>query len=275
MYIWLKTLFLSMLVLTLAFAPANGIAQNWDWDSSQTDDEEDEDYRWKTWKTSRSHGGFHGFGGFDFTMQNFESDAMNNLAVDMGLKEFDSYIPMWGGMGMGHVGGGWRLGGGGRGGYLSTDGLYIDSNSGETYNRKLEMDIGMGGFMFEYSPWMVGPVNFGMGAMVGGGGISIIMSQDTGTFTWDDLSGQYVGNPSENDGDNIRTEIDQGFFVAEPYVTMRVHILDWMAFQGTAGYTVTSLSTDNWEYVENEMTGNGPKIDLNKPFYRVGLVFGG
>jgi hypothetical protein len=275
MYIWLRTLFLAALLLTLAFAPVTGLAQNWDWDAAQTDDEdqeEDDDYRWKTWKTHRSHGGFSGYGGFYFNAQTFESDNLDKLARAMDLDEFDSFVPQWGGWGMGHVGGGWRLGGGGHGGTMISDGVFT-ATDGSLYNRTLEIDMGMGGFMFEYSPWMVGPVNFGMGAMIGGGGVSVIMSQDSGTYTWEDLNGQYKGDPS--DGENIRTQIDQGFFIAEPYVTVRVHILDWMALSGSAGYTITSFQADGWEFNEDTLSGDGPDIDFNKPFYRVGLVFGG
>ncbi|GBE30177.1 MAG TPA: hypothetical protein ENH10_01835 [Bacteroidetes bacterium] len=273
MYAWLRTIFFCSLILTLALIPVTSSAQHRDWNSAQTDDEEEnEDYQWKTWRTQRSHGGFNGFGGFYFNAQTFESDHLDNLAAAMDLKEFDSFIPTWGGWGMGHVGGGWRLGGGGHGGEMVTDGVYT-ATDGTKYNRTLEVDLGMGGFMFEYSPWMFGPVNFGLGAMVGGGGISVIMSQDTGTYTWEDLNSQYVGDPS--DGENIRTQIDQGFFIAEPYVTVRVHILDWMALSGSAGYTITSFKTSEWEFNEDHLTGDGPDIDLNKPFYRVGLVFGG
>lgn len=275
MYIWLRTLFLGTLALILVVAPFAANAQSGNWSYSQADDdEEDEDYRWKTWRTHRSHGGFNGFGGFYFSAQTYDSEALDNLANAMDLKEFDGFVPMWGGMGMGHIGNGWRIGGGGHGGRAYTDGVYV-ANDGSEYNRSLEMDIGMGGFMFEYSPWMFGPVNVGLGAMIGGGGVSIIMSQDTGTYTWNDLSDQYVGDPRDSDGENIQTQIDQGFAIAEPYVTVRVHLLDWMALQGTAGYTFTTLRTDNWEFNENELTGDGPKIDLNKPFYRLGLVFGG
>ncbi len=265
-------LFAITFILTLVIAPFAALAGQDNWSYDQNDDEEDDDYRWKTWRTHRSHGGFSGFGGFYFNAQTFESSDLENLANAMGLDEFDSFVPMWGGMGMGHVGDGWRIGGGGHGGHAYTDGVYVDGN-GNRFNRSLELDIGMGGFMFEYSPWMFGPVNFGFGAMLGGGGVSVIMSQDTGTYTWGDLNNQYIGDPS--DGENIRTQIDQGFFIAEPYVTVRVHLLDWMALQGNAGYTWTSLRTDNWEFNENELTGDGPEIDLNKPFFRVGLVFGG
>lgn len=260
---------LLVLVLALLIVPAAAHAGEWKWSN---DEDEDEDYNWKTWRTPRSHGGFDGFGGFFFNVQTFESDGLDDLAGDMDLEAFDGLIYTWGGMGMGHVGDGWRIGGGGYGGGIATDGVYT-AGDGTPYNRSLEMSYGAGGFMFEYSPWMYGPVNFGVGSMIGGGGVSITLSQDTGTYTWKKLYGQYTDDPDS--GDNIRTEIDQGFFVAEPYVTVRVHILDWMALHGTAGWTLTTLRAGEWSFNDNELTGNGPGLDLNRPFYRIGLVFGG
>lgn len=252
--------------------PFMTLAGDWDDPDNDDDEEEDDDYRWKTWRTHRSHGGFSGFGGFYYNMQTFETEDIDALAAEMGLDDFNSRIFGWGGYGMGHVGDGWRIGGGGHGAYAISDGVYTASD-GDKYNRTLEMDLGMGGFMFEYSPWMIGPVNFGVGAMLGGGGVSIVMSQDTGTYTWSDLINQYAGDPV--DGENIRTEVHSGFLVAEPYVTMRVHLLDWMALMASGGWTLTSLQSDEWMFNERELIGDGPDLDLNRPFVRVGLVFGG
>ena len=236
-------------------------------------DEDEDDYEWKTWKTRRSHAGFNGHGGFFYQGQTFESKALENQAVAMGLDKPDDTMWGWGGYGMGHIGNGWRIGGEGFGMEMSTTGLYTDPVSGDTYNRELSMDLGGGGFLVEYSPWMIGPINFGVGTLIGGGGVSIEMRQDTGAFTWNDLTQQYIGTASN--AENVSTSITQGFFMLRPYATIRVHVLDWMAVEGVAGYHFSTLSDQGWDFGDRELSGDGPELKINRPYFRVGLAFGG
>jgi len=259
---WLKVSF--VLAVIMIFVPMTAFAAEFGW-------EEEDDYEWKTWKTHRSHGGFSGFAGFYTNVQTFESNEFTNLALDMGLDEFDDYVFCWGGHVMGHVGNGWRLGGGGHGGEVKTEGVVVDG--GTEYYRSLEIGLGMGGVTVEYSPWMFGPVNLGLGSTIGGGEVSVVMSQDNGLHTWNKLRQPFTD--PEALSQNVRTEIVQGFFMAEPYVTVRIHILDWMALSGTAGWTLTSLQSDKWMFNEEDIGGRGPDMDLNRPFYRIGLVLGG
>lgn len=253
-----------MLVLFLLALPAAGFALQ---------DDNDKDYEWKTWKTRRSHAGFNGHGAFYYQGQTFESSALDQLATDMGLEKFDGVMTGWGGYGLGHIGNGWRIGGGGFGLEARTSGLYTDTGTGETYNRELLMTLGGGGFMIEYSPWMIGPINFGIGSLIGGGGAMIEMRQDTGAFTWNQLGNQYTGDPSN--AENVSTDIMQGFFMVRPYATIRVHVLDWMAVEGVAGYHLSTLSDQNWYFGEKQLSGKGPELDVNRPFFRVGFAFGG
>lgn len=233
----------------------------------------DDDYEWKTWRTRRSHAGFSGFGGFSYTMQPYSSPMLDNLATSMGLDPLDENLQGMGGWGMGHIGGGWRLGGMGYGAIAKTTGVFQDPNTNETYNRKITLEYGLGGFMIEYSPWMIGPVNFGLGSTLGWGGVTIRLQQDAGAFTWNDLTSQYIGSPSN--GENLTTEITQDFVFAEPYATARVHILDWMALSATVGYHFDNLRASEWLFAENELSGLGPGLDMNNVYFRVGMIFGG
>lgn len=234
---------------------------------------QDDDYEWKTWRTRRSHAGFNGFGGFFFGGQNFASNAMDKLTSSMGVPDLKAPVLGMGGFGAGHLGNGWRIGGLGYGYQASSSGVYTDPDTGDRYNRRVDMVIGGGGFLVEYSPWMIGPVNIGFGSILGWGSVEIDISQDSGAFTWSDLTGQYIGQPSA--GENISTTIFQPFAMAEPYLTARVHILDWMAFSATAGYHFNSLQSTEWYKGEQRLVGNGPDVDMNNVFYRLGLVFGG
>lgn len=232
-----------------------------------------DDYEWKTWRTRRSHAGFNGFGGFFFGGQKYESNALSQLAAQMGVSGLKENALGSGGWGMGHLGNGWRIGGLGYGYTVKGTGVYTDPVSGNRYNRRLQLDVGGGGFMIEYSPWMIGPVNFGVGSVLGGGGATISMHQDTGTFTWGELGDQYV-NP-QTAGENISTDIMQGYLMVEPYITARVHVLDWMAFSATVGYHFDSMQAANWQFDMNDLSGQGPDMNLNQLFIRAGLVFGG
>ena len=67
-----------------------------------------DDYEWKTWRTRRSHAGFNGFGGFFFGGQKYESNALSQLAAQMGVSGLKENALGSGGWGMGHLGNGWR-----------------------------------------------------------------------------------------------------------------------------------------------------------------------
>ncbi len=243
---------------------------------AQADD--DEDYEWRTWRTRRSEGGFDGFGEFFVMMNMFDDADINALATSMGLEEMNSHAWGMGGLGMGHVGRGWRIGGGGFGCGSMVDGVYTDNSDPEnpkTYNRQLMIGMGGGGFIAEYSPFMFGPVNVGVGAMIGGGGMTIEMRQDTGAFTWNDLKEPYTIDPDQASAENSVTEVTQGFFMFRPYATARIHILTWMALDLTAGYHLDTAEIDNWQIDERDIVGNGPDLNFRHPYFQFGLAFGG
>jgi hypothetical protein len=239
--------------------------------SAQDDDEDGWEY--KTWRMRRSHAGFNGFGGFFYGTQTFKSTMLDNLASSMEISKLESRMGGMGGWGMGHLGNGWRIGGLGFGYDVSAKGVYTDQNNGETYNRRIDVNVGGGGFMVEYSPWMIGPVNFGAGTLLGFGGVQVDLNQNKGAFSWQDITSQYIGSPSA--GENITSTIVGGFMFAEPYVTARVHILDWLGFSATAGYHFNSFKSSQWYYSEKELNNNGPDFDMNDLFFRFGFVFGG
>ncbi len=234
--------------------------------------DDDDDYRYKTWRMRRSHAGFSGHGGFYFNVQQFDSQALDNLALSMGIPKLGDEIYGFGGYGLAHLGGGWRIGGGGYGGEVTTDGVFTDS-TGQKYNKEMQMAVGGGGFIVEYSPWMIGPVNFGLGVMIGGGGVVIELHQNTGVHTWDDITGQFSGEIKK--GENIIAVLQRGYFAANPYVTARLHILDWMALEGTMGYNYNTLNKNFWMLGDKDINGGGREIELKKPQLRIGLVFGG
>lgn len=259
---WLA-LFLALLVMLPPLAMAD-------------QDKEEDNANFKVWKTRRSHAGFNGFGGFFVMGMPQKSKALDQLTDDMQMGRFSEMAYGMGGYGLVHLGGGWRIGGSGAGVSTTSKSIFTDPVTGDRYNRKAEYDFGYGGFLLEYSPWMIGRVNFGVGALFGGGGVELEMWQDEGVFSWEDIQDPFVTPPSSADSPtNVNTSIEQGFFVVRPYVTARIHILDWMALEGQVGYFWTSFQKNSWQMNLTEMNGDGPDLDLNQPDFRIGLAFGG
>ncbi len=236
------------------------------------DDSEKEDYEWKTWRTKRSQAGFNGHGGVMFLVLPFECDELPTK--EMGIDELPDVMLGFGGLGMGYVGKGWRIGGGGFGASVSSSGVVTDS-TGNTFNRYLELSFGGGGVIVEYSPWMKKQINFGVGCLLGGGAYSVKFREDSGTFTWDDLSGQFITDPGDGNRPNVVTTIEQPVALFQPYATARFHLLDWIAVEGTVGMHITSTSISSWEFEDKEVSGDGIEITTKYPFYKAGVVFGG
>ncbi|MDP8206356.1 MAG: hypothetical protein P9L92_06805 [Candidatus Electryonea clarkiae] len=253
-----RILFFLMTVLVVTMLPLTVIAG--------IDDDDDDDYEWKRWKHRHHHQSFlDGFGSFMVGYQTFASSNLEDLASDLQIGELDEGMYTFGGRGMGHVGRGWYIGGGGFGGGARTSGVVGN------LNREILLNLGGGGFMFEWAPINLGPLNFGAGSMLGGGGVSIKIIQHTGNLDWDLLSNSFGAVDVKN---NI-IELDIGFFWARPYVTARIKLLEWMALEGSAGMNLTTLGEGDWTFHEKQLNGDGPNLDIDETFYRFGILFGG
>lgn len=231
------------------------------------------------WRSSGHSDGFDGFGGFFYGQQGIDFNDLKTLAHDMGIESPDNGINGWGGYGMGHLGNGWRIGGLGFGYDARYSGVYTSTAGAvpQEFNRAMQITMGGGGFLAEFSPWMIGPVNFGVGTLLGWGGIEIRLTQDDGTADWQDLTGQYTEDPNSPgySNNNINTNLTQSFILINPYVTARIHILDWMALAGQVGYNFNTLDPSKWTFFERELPGDASDMETKKMFYRIGLVFGG
>ncbi|MBD3167541.1 hypothetical protein GF324_13155 [bacterium] len=240
-------------------------------------EEEDDDYEWKQWSTPRGEFGFNGFFEVFYHFQTYNADPVDRLASQMGIDDTRGFTHGWGLMALGHVGKGWRIGGMGFGGSTDVDGI-VTSNIPDVpdVSREIELETGGGGFTFEYSPTMIGPVFIGIGATVGGGSLALTMRQSTGNFSWANLRDPYTGDQGETENAyNTTTRIEQGFFLFEPYLSFRIHMLDWLALDLTGGYHLDTVSSENWQFNETEIIDDGPGWHIRSPFFRAGLAFGG
>ncbi len=233
---------------------------------------------WKAWTSKKNDGGFDGHGGFFYGYQLVDFKDLKDLAKDMGIEVPKNGLRGWGGFGMGNLGGGFRIGGAGYGFWGKYSGVAVDTGSaGEAddkqYNRVMEVSISGGGVTLEYSPWMIGPVNYGFGVLIGGGSLMVRLHQDDGTFSWNDLTGQYTDFNAEKE--NIVTEISQGFFILNPYLAARIHILDWMAVDTAVGYNFNTANSSGWYFGDREIAGEGSTINPRNFYFRVGMAFGG
>ncbi len=238
------------------------------------DDQEDEDYRWRRWRRERwqAHD-FDGIMTIHFTYQTYDDNAMKSLAEAMGVELPGNGMLLWGMHFLGHVGDDWRIGGGFYTGHDRLTGVFHDAD--QEYNRQLKINFSGGGFIAEYTPVRIGPVSLAAGSLLGGGRCTIEMRQDTGAFDWDDLTIPYTNSPSAVGGENIVTRVTRPFWVARPYVTARVRLLEWMGVEGTAGWHLDSMSGSGWIFSNHEIIGDGPDIDFKQVYYRFSVILGG
>ncbi len=234
--------------------------------------QEDPDYEWKTWKTKRSLAGFNGHGGFIVRSFSIDTD-LQTLTREWGLGAFPERMTTFGGHGMGHTGNGWRLGGGGFAGTERVDNLIPDS-TGSMFNRRAELTYSGWGLIAEYAPWMINRVNFGFGWWLGFSTHTIKLHQDSGAFTWDQLTDPFNNAPGINEVSNFDVALTREAMFFQPYATFRVHILNWMALQGSYGFSV-EFPISAWDFDEKEIAADGPKVDFSNSFFTVGIMFGG
>ncbi|MDP8206357.1 MAG: hypothetical protein P9L92_06810 [Candidatus Electryonea clarkiae] len=233
----------------------------------------EEDYDWKTWKIRRSTSGFNGHGGFFYISLPFQSSDLDFVTNGMGLEKLSDQMTGMGGLGMGHIGSGWRIGGAGFSSQATSKGFFQDASG--IYNRELELEFGGGGLIVEHSPWMMTRINFGYGSLIGFGEYKIKLQQNTGAFDWNDLYNQYFGSPTANHGYVMVNSLRLPFFLLQPYATARLHLIDWLAIEGAVGFNIVAPFSSSWEFEGRAMTGAGPEIEIQDPYYRIGLVFGG
>jgi hypothetical protein len=102
---------------------------------------------------------------------------------------------------------------------------------------KREFGAGYGGFVIRYAPWINLPVYPAFGVLIGGG--AAVLHRDD--FDHDDS-----GNDDDAQAD--------GFFVAQPEVTLHANLTRWMRVGVNAGYRLTS-GVSRFGLTESDLNG--------------------
>lgn len=175
-------------------------------------------------------------------------DAFNQKASLEGFPTLDGSLTVYGGGGYG-ASKRWHIGGfGGGGNFVAREGV-----------KRSELSIGFGAAHIA-RVWPMGGMRVELGAVMGGGGASLLLSDGTPASGDDALSNRYD------------TIIDQGFFLVGPSIGAHIDLTDHMGFQITAGYLQTI--NGSWKHRNGDVHLTGLP-DLNGSFVSIGFTFGG
>ena len=212
-------------------------------------------------KERKPHPGYGG-GGPELLLLEADLGAINGLLTANGFDEIDdSYIPLFGGYGMGNVGNGWFLGGAGYG-YEKKQKISVDNGE-----RRYEYLVGFGGMTVNKKHALTKNIVVDLGLLVGGGEASIEIRQRDREYSWD--------VSFDDDGNYSSIKYRKNFFVYRPSAGLLIRLLPWMGIHGAVGYNGTYAFNDEWkdDYFDFPVTGKSPK-PLDGLSYSLSVWFG-
>ncbi len=212
-------------------------------------------------KEKKLHPGFGG-GGPEVILLDADFAGINKILQANGFDDLTgTYMPLFGGYGMGNVGNGWFIGGGGYG-YEKVQ--KISTNNGE---RRYEYIVGFGGVTVNKKVALLKNVILDLGMLVGGGEASLELRQREGDYSWD--------VDFDDDINNYSIKYRKGFLAYRPSAGVLVRVLPWMGIHSSVGYLGSYAFNDDWkdDYFDFTVKGDSPKA-LNGLSYALGVWFG-
>jgi len=159
------------------------------------------------------------------------------------------------------------IGGGGRGGFVPGPmfggagwGAWIESRRG---NFHAEYGVGLGGFDMGYGIGGTERSVLTIGAVVGGGGAEVVLTEDPVPTNQGIGSRGVVVEPT-------RQVYDSAFAFVAPYLDVQIQLLDWMGFAVRAGYVLPLFELNG----QDQGPLYAPALALAGPYVRVSVVFG-
>ena len=214
-------------------------------------------------KDRKQHPGYGG-GGPELILLDSDFAGINKILEANGFDGLtDTYMPLFGGYGMGNVGNGWFIGGGGYG-YEKIQKISIDGGT-----RRYEYSVGFGGMTVNKKIALMKNVVVDLGLLVGGGEASLELRQTDGDYSWDD---DFDDNPSY-----YSLKYRKKFMAYRPSAGMLIRVLPWMGIHGSVGYLGSYSFNDDWKddyfkyTVKSE--GDSPKV-FDGLSYSLGVWFG-
>ena len=212
-------------------------------------------------KERKPHPGFGG-GGPELILVKTDF-AINNILKDNDFDWItDTYMPLYGGYGMGNVGNGWFIGGGWYG-YEKSQKISIDG-----VERRYEYLVGFGGMTINKKIALMKNVVVDLGLLVGGGEASLEIRQRDGEYSWD-------VSFNDDDANYSSLKYSKSFMAYRPSAGMLIRVLPWMGIHGSVGYLGSYSFNEDWkdDYFDYTVKGDSPKV-LDGLSYSLGVWFG-
>lgn len=214
----------------------------------------------------------YGGGSFEPVYIDFDFAGINSYLQNNGFgKAFDGNLIVLGGGGMGNVGNGLFIGGMGAG-FSKREQIPVRGDINQIIGQKrYQLDFAFGGVtVTKKFALFTKRLIFDMGVMLGGGGISLKVSQSDGDFSWEDKIG---------DANNYSVKYEKGFFAYHPSVGLLIRIKNWFGIHGSVGYFGTYAFDDKWTEksfdftVSGDSSGDSPAMPSGRS-YSLGVWFG-
>lgn len=205
---------------------------------------------------------FGGGGGFMPGIQFVQLNELNKKLKSVSLPEFeDGNVFVTGGGGFIYIGfiPQLRVGGIGYGGSKSIN------HSLNNVNYQVDYNLGVGGFTIEYTLPFVKDFAISLGAILGGGEISVEYFENSQNYNWQNIFTSFQRNNY--------TKISNEFFLISPTLNFDIPIYRFFAFRIGLGYQI-ALGGE-WKANNNQTLFNVPKnFNGNSFFINSGIYFG-
>lgn len=194
-------------------------------------------------------------------------DELNKQLPSFGInEEFSGGINTWGGSGYVYlmIVDDVRIGGMGFGGSQSISSVV------NGYDREVKYGISGGAFTVEYTLPFVKKVGISVGAMVGGGKLTVEQYQNKGEFNWQGIWDEF----NEVDGTkNINRKIENNYFTISPTINFDIPLTRFFAIRVGSGYQFSM--NESWT-IENEKELKNVPSSLNGDsfFIQTGIYLG-
>jgi hypothetical protein len=204
---------------------------------------------------------FGGGGGFvgGWSMPNV--DPINLKLKEIGIPELStSGVFTTGGAGFAYIGviKNLRVGGMGYSGNISS------SSTNDGINNEAIYSIGGGGLTVEYTLPFIKNVGVSVGAILGGGSMSLELFRNSGNFSWDGI----IDEP-----ENISQEINNSFWIFTPTLNAEFPVYRFLALRLGVGYQFTFGG--DWETANGQAISGMPSdLSADGFFIQVGIFAG-
>jgi len=160
-----------------------------------------------------------------------------------------------------------RIGGGGFGGSTSE---MVQSPS-DNFRREVDYSIGGGGLTIEYTIPFIRDFGISVGAMIGGGSIQAEIYKNKGSFSWNDLTGEFGSAGSQSD--DISRKISGSYWLISPLLNIDIPIYRFVSIRVGGGYQMTL--GESWTIENNQDFADVPtEFNGNSFFIQTGIFLG-